>query len=92
MNVQLFAGSICLGLIESKVIDASMGVVGGLLKPSGAYIEAFQALFRLHTAKPDWDQLARLNLKGVLLTGEPILCAGGICVTDSEEFDEIAIE
>ncbi|MFC6223844.1 hypothetical protein ACFP2F_11385 [Hymenobacter artigasi] len=92
MKIQLFAGSIDLGIVESKVIDDSMGVVGGVLQPSMAYLTKFQSYFRSHTLQSNWTVLADLELKGVIDFDKTLECAGGICLTDIEECDEINVE
>jgi hypothetical protein len=84
MKIQLFAGPIALGVIESKVIDDSMGVVGGVLQPSTAYLTEFQSFFRRHIQQPNWRALAGLELIGVLPTNEILECVGGICLTNIE--------
>ena len=92
MEIQLFAGSTSLGRVDSKIIDDSMGVVGGLLEPSSAYYESFRAFFRSHTEKADWEKLAQLELKATLDTGQVLYCDGGICVVDVEGFYEVPVE
>jgi hypothetical protein len=92
MEIQLFAGAISLGKVNSTIIDDAMGVVGGLLEPSTAYHEKFQSFFRLHTEKSDWEKLAQLDVKAVLETGEILSCVGGICVTDTEEIPKVSVE
>ncbi|WP_156175864.1 hypothetical protein [Hymenobacter terrenus] len=92
MKVQLFAGLTYLGLVESKIIDDSMGVAGGLLEPTAAYYNDFQYFFQAHTEKPDWARLANLELKEVSDAGEVLHCCGGICVVDVEKYDEIEVE
>ena len=63
IEIYLFAGSVSLGIINAKVIDASMGVVGGILKPTKAYYDQYQAFFQAHLEKPDWQALQALNIK-----------------------------
>ena len=92
MEIQLFSGATFLGIVDSKIIDESMGVVGGLLEPSNAYYNDFQLFFRAHTESADWNKLAQLELKATLASGEVLNCGGGICVTDVEMFPEVSIE
>ena len=92
MEIQLFAGAVNLGSIEAAVIDESMGVVGGRLNPSTAYFSNFQAFFRFNTESVNWEKMAALDLKAVLKSHKVINCAGGICITDVEGFDEIEVE
>ena len=92
MNVQLFAGHLELGNIDAKVIDASMGVVGGELQATSMYFEQFQSFLRLHTQHPDWEKLQTLQLKAVLYPVGEIKAVGGICITDIEGSAKIEIE
>ncbi|GAB3866875.1 hypothetical protein GCM10028824_08040 [Hymenobacter segetis] len=92
MEIQLFAGSIKLGIVDSKIIDDSMGIVGGILQPSPAYFSDFQSFFRANTQAPDWQALADLELTGLFSLGEILECDGGICLTDVEEYSEISVE
>jgi hypothetical protein len=97
MNLQLFAGAIYLGSIKAKIIDASMGVIGGVLQPSEAYINQFQPFFRLRTENSNWEinweEIRALDLKAISQTsGEIVEAEGGICITDDEGFNEISIE
>ena len=88
-QIQLFAGPTLLGTIEAKVVDASMGVIGGTLKPTSAYYTNYQSFLRAHLETPDWKGLAALNLKAISpLTGE-IVAEGGIDITDVDGVDQI---
>ncbi len=81
-EIHLFAGLILLGTIEAKVVDASMGVIGGTLKPTAAYFVNYQLFFKVHLETPDWKGLAALDLKAASpLTGE-LTAEGGIVITD----------
>ncbi|GAA3950896.1 hypothetical protein [Hymenobacter algoricola] len=92
VEIQLFAAEITLGTIDAQIIDASMGVLGGKLKPSEVYYTYFQAFFRAHGKKTDWQGLEALGLKTTaLLTGE-LRAVGGICITDVEGLGEIEVE
>ena len=92
MTIRLFAGSLELGNVESRIIDASMGVIGGELKPSNTYLESFQAFFRSYNQQPDWVRLQVMNLSAVSSSYGVLKAAGGICVTDIEGFAEIEVE
>ena len=88
-EIQLFAGLTFLGTIEAKVVDASMCVIGGILKPTDAYYTNYQPFFRAHLETTDWEGLAALELKAISpLTGE-IVAQAGIDITDVEGFEEI---
>ena len=87
MEMYLFAKSTLLGKVNSRIVDDSMGVIGGLLEPSTAYYEDFQSFFRSHTAKADWRKLTQIELRAALETGEVLQCEGGICVDNIEGFN-----
>ena len=91
MEIYIFAKSTLLGKVNSRIVDDSMGVIGGLLEPSTAYYGDFQSFFRSCTAKADWRKLTQIELKAALETGEFLQCEGGICVDDVEGFDEIDV-
>jgi hypothetical protein len=92
MKIKLFAGPINLGIVESKIIDYSMSVVGGILQPSTVYFLDFQSFFKLNTQQPNWQALANLDLRGLLSHDEILECEGGICITDIEGFADINVE
>lgn len=97
MHLELFAGATYLGSIKAKIIDSSMGVIGGVLQPSDAYINQFQPFFRLHSKKSyweiDWEEIQALDLKAISqVSGEIIQAEGGIGITDVEGFEEIPVE
>ena len=81
-----------MGTIDAQVIDASMGILGGKLRPAEVYYTHFQDFFRAHGEKPDWQGLEALGLKAIaLLTGE-LRAVGGICITDVEGCSEVDVE
>lgn len=82
VEIHLFAGSVSLGIINAQIIDASMGVVGGILKPTKAYYAQYQAFFQAHLEKPDWQALQALNLKASSLMTGQLIADGGIDLTD----------
>jgi hypothetical protein len=88
-EIQIYSDLTLLGIIEAKVVDASMGVIGGMLNPTVAYYTNYQSFFQAHLETPNWEGLAALNLKAIsLLIGE-IVADGGIDITDVEGFDEV---
>jgi hypothetical protein len=93
VEIQLFAGSVSLGTINAEIIDASMGVVGGVLKPTEVYFTQYQSFFQAHLEEPSWKGLEALNLKArSLLTGQ-LTADGGIDITDfTNEVDINEIE
>ncbi|MBT9394243.1 hypothetical protein KLP40_13815 [Hymenobacter sp. NST-14] len=88
-EIQLFAGLTFLGTIEAKVVDASMGVIGGTLKPTSAYYTNYQPFFQAHLETPNWEGLAALKLKTVSPLAGEIVAEGGIDITDVDGVDQI---
>ncbi|RFP66646.1 hypothetical protein D0N36_02795 [Hymenobacter lapidiphilus] len=92
MRIQLFADSTYLGDTQAKIVDASMGVIGGKLNPSAAYILQFQYFFRRHLQVPDWKELETLGLRAVGESGESMEAQLGVCIEDLPGFEiEVAI-
>lgn len=89
LKIQLFAGPALLGTIEAKMVDVSMGVIGGTLKPSDTYYTNYQSFFRAHLKTPDWEGLAALELKAISSLTSELTAVGGIDITDVEGFDEV---
>jgi hypothetical protein len=93
MKVTLLTKHIRLGDFEVKILDESMGVVGGLLHPTKAYLEEYQSLFREHLVRADFKRLAQLQLKAITQQGEELKPEGGIVITDVAEYaNEITVE
>lgn len=90
-EIQIYSDLTLLGTIEAKVVDASMCVIGGTLKPTAAYYINYQSFFRAHLETPDWKGLAALDLKAASpLIGE-LTAEGGIDITDVQGFDEVDV-
>lgn len=92
MRIQLFAAATAFGWVDAKVMDRSMGVIGGILQPSVDYFTDFQPFFRAHLQQPRWEQLTALQLQGVTSTNMKLDCAGGIYIIDVEGYFEIEVE
>jgi hypothetical protein len=92
VRISLFAGATELGLIDTKIIDESMGVIGGILQPSVEYFANFQPFFRSYCQQPKWEQLETFQLEAITDANKKLKCEGGIRITDVEGFSEIAIE
>ena len=80
-----------LGEINFKVIDESMGVIGGELKPYDPYYKYQEQIQSLSDSKgvaniDDFNFLININENTILYP------EGGIGVTDLKEFDEILVE
>lgn len=93
MRAYLFANQDLLGSFDAKVIDRSMGIVGGFFKPTSLYLTIYQETFRNHLLKSDWNRMQALNLRVIAETGHELKPEGGILVTDLKEFPgDISIE
>ncbi|MBC6699442.1 hypothetical protein [Hymenobacter sp. BT190] len=88
-KIHLSSGLTLLGTIEAKVVDVSMGVIWGTLKPTSAYYTNYQPFFWAHLETPDWKGLAALDLKAVSPLTSEIVAEGGIDITDVEGFDKV---
>ena len=70
-----------------------MGVVGGLLQPTKAYLEEYQSIFQEQLEKTDFDKIAQLQLKAVTHQGQELKSKVGIVITDIEGYaNEITVE
>jgi hypothetical protein len=82
VRIELFAGETSLGAVDANVIDASMGVIGGILKPTAAYYANYQCFFQAHLENSEQEGLKALGLKAASsLTGQ-LTAYGGIDITD----------
>jgi hypothetical protein len=93
MEIHILTHKGLIGSLQARVIDESMGVIGGEVKATDFYLNTYQDLFRKHTLKPDWNQVELVGLKAITETGHELSPCGGIGITDLEEYpDEITIE
>ncbi len=93
MKATLLSGQITLGVFDAKIIDESMGVIGGLLQPTEEYYRSYQRIFREHLQKSDFEKIDGLQLRTILPWEVEVKPLGGIVVTDLEEHaDEITVE
>ncbi|WP_035562435.1 hypothetical protein [Hymenobacter sp. IS2118] len=92
MEIQLMAGHIRLGIVEARVVDSSMGVIGGKLQASNEYYADFQQFFRAHNKRPDWQKLQEIELVTVSQVSGILTAQGGICIEDVEGFDDIEVQ
>ena len=86
----LFIDDILIGEINLKVIDQSMGVIGGLLNPLSTYN---QFRFRLQECYREKGIANALDFNFILkINGNKVEVEGGIGITDSHDFvDEIEV-
>ncbi|QJX48755.1 hypothetical protein HMJ29_18270 [Hymenobacter taeanensis] len=89
VRIELFAGETRSGTVDADVIDASRGVIGGILKPTAAYYAEYQDFFQAPSKKLDWNKLEALRLNAIsTLTGQ--LTAEGVDITDM--MDQFSVE
>lgn len=91
MKATLFSQTNPLGTIEMKILDESMGVVGGFLTPNENYL-AQQHIFRKSGGRYT-DELQQLNLNVQLENGCFLQPLGGYSIYDAEDFpEEISVD
>lgn len=87
---KIYVGSELIGTVNFKIIDRSMGGIGGELQPHENYQKYQRKIQAITEAKgianvEDFD--FRITLKGKLLSP-----AGGIGITDVKGFPDIWVE
>jgi hypothetical protein len=92
MKGSLFIDDIKIGEADLKVIDRSMGGIGGILDPFPEYTMYREQIQRLFDQK-GIANVEDFNFRIVLEGGIQIEAEGGIGVTDSRDYpDEIYVE
>ncbi|NIG55311.1 hypothetical protein [Chitinophaga sp. Cy-1792] len=90
MKATLYSHTTALGTIALKNIDASMGVVGGILTPNGSYFR-YQRIFRDCHGTHNFE-ITDLGLNIQLENGCFLHASGGYSIHDIPEFpDEITV-
>jgi hypothetical protein len=87
----LYIDETAIGEVSFKVIDLSMGAIGGDLIPNNAY-KRFQSIIQACVEKKGIANTDDLNLKITLVDNTVINPAGGIGVTDVPDFEDIFVE
>lgn len=91
MKATLFSHTKPLGTIDMKIVDESMGVVGGILTPNKSYL-SLQQVFRNSAGRYN-EELQQLNLNVQLENGCYLYPLGGYSIYDIEDFpDEISVD
>lgn len=87
----LYIDAYLVGEIDFRVIDESMGVIGGNMIPTSVY-RKYQDLvrecFEINGVCNGFD----FNFRVLLEDGIELIPEGGICITDSKEFGEILVD
>lgn len=79
-----------IGEVNFKIIDESMGVIGGVLLPNENYGK-YQSTIQEHFEKKGISNIEDFNFR-ILIVETELNPLGGIGVTDSKDFDEIYVE
>ena len=86
----LFIDDKKIGEVDFKIIDESMGVIGGTLLPNDSY-KKYQITIQEHFDRNGISNIHDFNFR-IILNGKELKPEGGIGVTDSKDFDEIFVE
>ncbi|MFY7732259.1 MAG: hypothetical protein ACOVSR_02165 [Bacteroidia bacterium] len=87
----LYIDSDNIGEVSFSIIDESMGVIGGNLIANDSY-KKYQPTIQQHFEKQGISNIDNLNFRIVLADNSELKPEGGICITDSANFDEIYVE
>jgi hypothetical protein len=91
MKTELYIDSIVIGTLVLRILDESMGVVGGQLIPNENY-KNFREDIQENCAEKGISNSDNFNFKTKTMIGKELMAEGGIGVTDIKEFDGIEIE
>ncbi len=80
-----------IGEVSFSIIDDSMGGIGGNLIANDCY-KKYQPTIQQHFEKQGISNIDNLNFRIVLADNSELKPEGGICITDSANFDEIYVE
>jgi len=80
-----------LGEVDFRIIDESMGVIGGDFIPKGSY-DKYKPLIQSQSNQKGISNITDFNYRIVLKDKTELNPEGGIGITDLEEFDEIYVE
>ena len=80
-----------IGEVDFKVIDESMGGIGGNLIANDNY-KKYQSTIQQHFEKQGISNMDNYNFRILLEDNTGLKPQGGIGVTDSAEFNEIYVE
>ena len=87
----LYIDSDKVGEVNLKIIDESMGGIGGDLMAYDNY-KKYQPLIQEHYEKCGISNIDGFNFRIILQDNTELNPMGGIGVTDSKEFNEIYVE
>ena len=86
----LFIDNEKIGEVDFKIIDESMGMIGGVLLPNSNYMK-YQSTIQKHFESRGISNILDFNFR-IIQNDIELKPEGGIGITDSKEFDEIIVE
>lgn len=87
----LYIDNDIIGEVDFKIIDESMGGIGGDLIANENY-KKYQPTIQQHFEKQGISNVDNFNFRILLGDNTELKPEGGIGVTDSADFDEIYVE
>jgi hypothetical protein len=87
---QIFIENDLIGDVNFRIIDESMGVIGGDMIPNMNYGK-YQPIIQEHYERNGISNIHDFNFR-IILDSIELKPEGGIGITDSKEFDEIIVE
>lgn len=90
MTGHLYISTEKIGDVNFKVIDESMGVIGGILIPNQNY-QKYQMTIQAHYERNGVSNILDFDYI-IILDNKPLNPVGGIGVTDSKEFNETYVD
>lgn len=88
MKAQVYSNLELIGDVALRIIDKSMGVVGGEFFPNALYFEKFQNIVRLFNEDRNWKLWDSLKINVQLENGFWFSPVGGIVIDDYAEFPD----
>jgi hypothetical protein len=87
----LYIDNYKLGEVDFKIIDESMGGIGGVLIANDDY-KKYQPIIQEHYEKSGISNMDDFSFRILLADKTELIPMGGVGVTDSKDFDEIYVE
>ena len=87
---QIFIDDWEIGSVDFKIIDESMGAIGGPFLAAEKY-KVFKKLVQKQTEKNGNASSNDFNFK-IIINGEKLNPIGGICLIDSKKFNEMYLD
>ena len=87
---QVYIENEIIGEVDFRIIEESMGVIGGDLIPNSNYIK-YQPTIQEHFERNGISNIDDFDFR-IILDEIELKPEGGIGITDSKEFNEIIVE